>query len=307
MTTQVNPYDPCPCDSGQKAKFCCLTGNLWDKKPNLLKPTKILTDHSNDKCYAKGTRNCSAKISGEHFISNNILKDLELNKKVKIVGLPWQEKDTFNLLSRSSLVSNILCTTHNEFLSPFDAEMGRLFRIIIQFDEDFNAANPKDDLSVFCGEDLEKWMLKTACAFIASNQICLDGVKKDCVLKDEYVDILYNDKPFPDNWGMYFKIPEDKHIQKYHSLSFRSLTANNELKAVEFLINNFMFYLVLGQPDNPGLFGIYRPRGIQLTKGNIKKTIEICWQAKEYNQGIFMEHIGTTKEAPKEWDEYLKK
>lgn len=307
MSTTVNPYDLCPCDSGKKAKFCCWTGKSWDKKPTHIKPVSHVSNYSHEKCYARKTANCSTKISREHFISNNILKDLELNGKVKIVGLPWQEKEKFDLLSRNNLASNILCTTHNEFLSPFDSSIGRLSKTLLKFDEDFNLNNAKEDLAIFSGEDLEKWMLKTACAFIASNQITENGLKISCELKDIYIDILYNDQPFPDKWGMYFKIPDDKRIQKFHSISFMSMTANSELKAAEFLVNNFKFYLVLGTPDRPSDFGIYRPRGIQLAKGNIKKRIEICWQDKKYNEGIFMERLESTNEPPKEWDEYLKK
>ncbi len=307
MKNSFNPYDLCPCDSGKKAKFCCWTGKGWDKKPPLLKPSQPISNYSHEKCYASKTANCSTKISGEHFISNNILAGLEWNKKVKIVGLPWQERETFNLLSRSSLVANILCTTHNEALSPFDSEAGRLNKTILKFDEDFNLDNPTEDFAIFCGEDLEKWMLKTACAFIASNQITENGQKINCQIKDIYLAILFEDEPFPDHWGMYYKIPEDKTVQKYHSISFRSMTANGDLLAAEFLVNNFMFYLLLGKPDYPSSFGIYRPRGIQFAKGNIKKRIEICWQDKKYNEGIFMERVRTTPEAPKEWDEYLKK
>ncbi|PKL85774.1 MAG: hypothetical protein CVV22_06360 [Ignavibacteriae bacterium HGW-Ignavibacteriae-1] len=284
-----------------------MTIKSWNKKPKLIKPTEAISNFSHNKCYAQKTINCSTKISREHYFSNNILKNLEVNNKVKIIGLPWQEKETFNLIPKSNLVSNILCTTHNTLLSPFDDEMGRFHRIIIKFDEDFNLDNPKNDLSVFCGEDLEKWMLKTACNFIASNQIYRGGVKSNYMLKDEYIDILFNDKPFPENWGMYFKIPENKPIQKFKSISFRSITGNNELQAVEFLINNFKFYLVLCQPANPSLFGKYRPRGMQFYEGDIKKTIEICWQDEKYNEGIFLERKGTARGEPKEWDDYLKK
>jgi hypothetical protein len=42
--------------------------------------------------------------------------------------------------------------------------MGRFFRTILDFDEDFNRDTPKEELAVFSGEDIEKWMLKTVCA-----------------------------------------------------------------------------------------------------------------------------------------------
>lgn len=306
MLTQFNPYDLCPCDSGRKAKFCCLAGKTWNKKPAFLKPESPITGFAHQKCYAKQTDNCCTKISGEHFISKNILKKLEHNKTVKVVGLPRQKRQTFNLLPIKSLISNVLCIKHNNLLSPFDAEMGRLHENIAKFDEDFNSGNPKNDLAVFCGEDIEKWMIKTACSLIASNQICVDGEKTSCILQDEYIDILFNDKPLPDKWGMYFKIPEDKLIQKFHSILFRPWVVNNELEATEFLLNNFPFYIVLGQPDTPSDFGMYRPGKIIMTQGEITKTIIFCWQDKKYNESISMKRVGTTTEPPSEWEEYLK-
>jgi hypothetical protein len=115
---------------------------------------------------------------------------LEHEKRVKIIGLPWQEKDKFNLLSRNSLKSNILCTKHNSLLSPFDAEMGRFFRTIIDNDLNLISKKPNSEISTFCGNDLERWMLKVTCAFIASNQI-LSQTGKPFPLKDIYLEVLF--------------------------------------------------------------------------------------------------------------------
>ncbi len=277
------------------------------KSPTLLKPKGSITNYSHERCYANKTKNCSTKISREHFISNNILEGFEENKKVKIGGLPWQKNETFNLLSRESLVSNILCTNHNNLLSPFDSEMGEFYRTIVKYDKDFNIVNPTNDTVNFCGEDLEKWMLKTVCAFVASKQITRNGVKVSCQLKEKFIDILFNDAPFPENWGFYLKVPSNNVIQNYPSISFRPFTENNEVKAAEFLINNFILYLVLGEPNDSNLIGIHRPIGIEFRKGTIKKTIEIYWEDKKYNQGIFLKRIGTTVTPPDEWEDWMKK
>ena len=119
-----------------------------------------MTNYSHQKCYAHGTNNCSQKISGEHIISNNILEQFEHNKTVKLSGHPWIESQSFNLLSRNSLVSNILCTDHNSALSPYDSEAGKLFKCIKDFDENFNNENPKQEKLILNGEFIEKWMLK---------------------------------------------------------------------------------------------------------------------------------------------------
>ena len=88
MKALFNKYDLCPCNSGKKAKFCCLEANKWNKKPTILKIKNLDSKYSNDKCYAKKIENCSSKISREHVISKNILEDLELNNKIK----PFQNK-----------------------------------------------------------------------------------------------------------------------------------------------------------------------------------------------------------------------
>lgn len=190
-------------------------------------------------------------------------------------------------------------------LSPFDSEMGHFFKPIRKFDEDFNTQKPQSETLFFSGENLEKWMLKTVCAFISANLIAEDGAKKECKLKDEYVDILFNNKAFPEGWGLYGYPVET--MQYYHSISFSPLIGNGEVKAAEFLINNLMFYLLLGKPDTPGGFGIHHPMGIQFKQGPTMKTIEICWKSKQSGEGIFLNRVGTKPNEPNEWDDYLKK
>ena len=239
-----DPYELCPCESGLKAKFCCLEpGKTWNKKPSTIRE-ETSTGYQHQKCYASPTKNCSTKISSEHYFSNNILEVLEHNKTVKIGGLPWLEKDSFNLLSRKALVSNILCKTHNEMLSVFDTEMGRFYRTLLEFDEDFNSENPKNEIKIFCGEDLERWMLKTVCNLIASNQIAEKGKVKTLLVKEDYIDILYNDNPFPNKWGLYFS-PANQKVQKFNSLYVIPKSHEKELKAAEFGINNFKFNFLL--------------------------------------------------------------
>ena len=144
-----------------------------------------MANYSHPKCYAKSLNNCSTKISGEHIISNNILEIFERQNGVKLAGLPWMDHQVFNLLSRKSLVSNVLCTFHNEFLSPFDMAAGNLFRCLNDFDTDFNSNNPKSDHRIIKGEYIEKWMLKIVCGIVASNQIDFIWTRKNFILKDE--------------------------------------------------------------------------------------------------------------------------
>lgn len=66
--------------------------------------------------------------------------------------------------------------------------MGSFHITITKYGKGFQIEQPVKEFSVFCGEDLEKWMLKTACTYIISNQIYSGENKVDCKMQ---VDVNY--------------------------------------------------------------------------------------------------------------------
>ena len=74
-------------------------------------------------CWAAQLGGCSNKQSCEHYISEGLWK----NPALRVRGFPWLsggEKD----LPLSLLTAKILCTEHNQRLSPLDSEAIRLFK-----------------------------------------------------------------------------------------------------------------------------------------------------------------------------------
>ncbi|MEJ5996574.1 hypothetical protein WG904_19255 [Pedobacter sp. Du54] len=301
-----DPYQACPCQSGKKAKFCCLSGGLWNKKPSILAPLNSITGYSHSKCYAKHTNDCSSKISGEHYISEFILNNLGDANAVNIGGLAWRPQGEITQVAKKAFVANVLCERHNALLSPFDNEMGKFHRTINEYDKGFQIEMPNNEFNIFCGEDLEKWLLKTACTFISSNQIVAGDTKVNCQLLEIYTDILFKDKPFPEGWGMYVDA-ESNIIQHYNYISFSFTVRGDMLKFMKIIINSLTFYLVLDKPQSIKKGMIYRPRGIEIKKDNIKKIIEICWQDKSYAQGVFLNHQKLVSRSPEEWQNIIYK
>jgi len=286
-----------------------MTENKIDPCKNVkalkLAPIGELTGYAHPKCYANKTNNCSTKISREHYISNNILANFEENKVIKIVGLPWLEHDRFHLLSRKKLVANILCTSHNGMLSKLDSDMGHLFKTLINFDNSFNNDVSESTSITFSGDNLEKWMMKTICGFIAAKIISKEGTKQEYELNENLIEILYNDAPLPNGWGLYCS-PNDQ-TEFFPSISFLPILSEDELKGAEFLINNIKFYFLLHTPDRPDSFGMHRPMGLQFKDKEVIKTIEFCWENKAYGDGLFFDRVGTKPNAPSDWEEYLRK
>lgn len=304
MSSSFSPYDLCPCKSGLKAKFCCLNGKSWNKKPVRLVDNIPITGYSHNSCYANNTNDCSTKISGEHLISDYILDNLGNAKVVKIKGLPWGKPGEVKIMPKAGLVANVLCVRHNTLLSPFDTEMGKFHSTLNRYEKEFQVQFPVNDFSIFCGEDIEKWMLKTACTFIASKQIYIGDKKIECNMRDIYIDILYNDHPFPDGWGLYVDAAE-RTIQTHNYVAPNFTVRGTTLMIFKMIINGLTFYLVLDKPKTIRKGLIYRPRGIAIKKGNERKSMEISWQDKKYNQGVFLTHTRDISRTTEEWDEWI--
>ena len=74
------------------------------------------------KCWAKTLGGCSNIQSREHFLSQGLWE----GDTITVKGL-WEEERTVGL---RALAAKNLCKTHNEHLSPLDAEAKKIFTTI---------------------------------------------------------------------------------------------------------------------------------------------------------------------------------
>ena len=118
------------------------------------------------------------------------------------VCLPWEAPRTFRILPSQALASKVLCKRHNQALSPLDAEAGRLLETIGSYDRAFNEVNPSTGISIFCGEELEKWMLKITCGMVAGGQAARYGISLEADVRRDWVSILSGEEDWPPLWGL---------------------------------------------------------------------------------------------------------
>ncbi|GAB4499064.1 MAG: hypothetical protein OHK0019_35510 [Saprospiraceae bacterium] len=179
-------------------------------------------------------------------------------------------------------------------------------RCIGEFDADFNTPNPTREHRKFNGDLIERWMLKIICGLVASGQVSENGTPVH-IISDQLVDILFEGAEFPEGWGLYFPLSENCKIHHYGSVSILPRSGKGEVKAAEFLLNNFPFFLILGKPDNPSAWGHHRIKGIRMRKGKIVKAIEFIWKDREEGVAIDMTWAASSREAPEDWEDWMKK
>lgn len=265
-------------------------------------PPGSVTEHANTKCYARADRNCSTKISKEHFISETLLRQIHLNNTAKIAGLKWQLKETFNVIPLSRLASSILCERHNNALSPLDACMGSFAQAIGDYDAALMSNNTVDasEQRTFCGDDIERWMVKCLLGLTASKNLNSTNLKAECV------DLLFANIAWPESWGLYFAASSAKPV--HHSSSFLIETrvdpARGLILAADFVIRGLPFVLCLGKPDNPEDFGRFRPEAIVFRNGKCEKVLVLSWLGGPKSPVVLLERAGAYDGAPPDWKEW---
>jgi hypothetical protein len=136
---------------------------------------------SHNGCYMRGTNACDLKLSGEHLISEGVLKALA-DERVELSGTPWL-KGQKKILPFTALTSNCLCKRHNSLLSPIDVVGANFFSAIQKCGTTDTGPGLYFLLS---GHDVERWMLRSLAVFGVSKNFAIDGA----VIDQEFIDRL---------------------------------------------------------------------------------------------------------------------
>jgi hypothetical protein len=189
---------PCRCGSGKRAGTCCLGKTGWYKTPALVNLPNTGHNGSHPRCYLQGLHTCSDKISGEHIISETVLRAVAPDRLIAS-GFHWLRGDE-RPVAYSSLTTNNLCIVHNSRLSDLDAAAGRFFDAVKQCD--LNRSETGCDF-LFSGHDLERWVLKTTANIVASKNVARGGGPLLATLhpKIAIADMLQDPKAWPAGTG----------------------------------------------------------------------------------------------------------
>src|SRR5271163_10254 len=96
---------------------------------------------------------CVAPISGEHLISEAVIRVLMADGDFSVSGLPWLEAGEERVLAPQSFRAKCLCTKHNSALHPLDDAVHYFFASLKSYLELDSGSRH----ALISGHDLERW------------------------------------------------------------------------------------------------------------------------------------------------------
>ncbi|MDH5178964.1 MAG: hypothetical protein OEY07_04805 [Gammaproteobacteria bacterium] len=271
------PYDSsCPCGSKVPANKCCLSPSGFFKQPCNTTPKGKVTGISREKCYANSLNDCCKKLSGEHYISQNLLHHLNINNSLSVSGFSWTGTDT-KTVPPSALASNILCERHNNILSGLDSIALKLFHAL---DESDLSDTDDKELLLFSGHDLERWLLKTLCGLIASKSLALtDDVERG--IQREWLEILYGKSEFSGEAGLYICKTTGHTFSGAHGVEAQAIVKKGKVSGLGLKICGYeLVFSMTGFPTR--VFDsrdfAYRPLELYAIRGKYEKSVVFSWE-----------------------------
>lgn len=208
------------------------------------------------KCWAEALGNCSDTLSGEHIVTAGLFP----NSMVAVQGFSWC-KDEPKTVGLSGLTRKILCTHHNNNLSPVDQaaiSAFDVFRECVRLSDARGAIRERRWSVVHLtldGEVLERWFLKTLINITAGGS---EKIGPKSTMPGEpspdLVEIAYGHRKFVPNAGLYNSAEIGEKIDMEDRVSFQPFfdLKNEFVMGGTFYFRGFRFMLYLGEEGFTG-------------------------------------------------------
>jgi hypothetical protein len=154
-------------------------------------------------CYARALKDCSEKISREHYVSAAVSE--VLGDEHRITNASWLPPGQESAgIPTSALGSKILCERHNSALSGLDTHAKEFFTQLVWGFSDMQPCVPRRQVT-FVGEQIELWVLKAACGALASGNL----VERGCAIKRqppiEWLNLLFRGARWEEGAGLHIR------------------------------------------------------------------------------------------------------
>jgi hypothetical protein len=286
---------PCICGSDKVGGDCCFNGTWWHKPTSNLGLKAIDPAETVERCYMRELASCSGGISGEHLISEAIIRLLADEGHFTVSGLPWIPQGEFRAIGPKSLTANCLCSRHNSLLSALDDAARRFFTVLMSCLE----REAENSRFVVSGHDIERWLLKTLKAMAESGNLTTDGTKlSGAFLNDlRVLDMLDVTTSWPSGAGLYCIMKPGDLTQNHRRFQLSPLTnANGELEGMWTDIIGISFVLFFKPLREARVKqwanAVYRPAEIIISYPGSVNHIMLSWEdGANHSQGLTLQLV----------------
>lgn len=228
-------------------------------------------------CYARQLGDCSLKLSREHFVSECLLDELNRDNDLRVSGLSWQESGRVKVLPPNAFASKILCDRHNRALSPID---DIAVKLLGAFSETGAAGSGRQLLHLFCGHDLERWLLKILCGAVYSGSLSISD-RSEIPIPEQWLQILFGNADFRDGQGLYICTVPGHRFEGPYGLKLQGIADSAGLSGLGVWVCGYELILSMsGFPTRvfDGRPVAYRPLELYVTGPAFEKSIIFSWQ-----------------------------
>jgi hypothetical protein len=179
----------------------------------------------------------------------------EIGPKVRVGGVPWLPPGERKEIGINSLKARILCSRHNNALSPLDAEATRFFATLrtILAEAGRKSLSRKRIPLLFSGEMLELWALKVSYGSFYSGNAAHDRVRllDNHVLNGKFIhEALRFGIWAHAACGLYFRAPDRHRVSPVDAVEVSPVTSRVSNKVLGVLIGmTGLEFLLIHDPD----------------------------------------------------------
>jgi hypothetical protein len=237
---------------------------------------------------------CVSPISGEHIISESVIRVLMADGDFSISGLPWLEAGEEKILAPGNLTAKCLCSKHNSTLHRLDDAAQYFFASL----KSYLTLGPGSRHAIVSGHDIERWLLKTAKAAAVSKNFAsgrepLSGAfSRDDVI----LDMLDSPRQWPEGAGLYCIMNSGDVTVNHPRFQIQPLTnGQGEIEAMALNIFGLQFVLLLEFLDvakYPFLREAkYRPARIVISYPLSTNRVTMSWEDDKTHEDLTIRFV----------------
>ena len=252
----------------------------WHKAAATLGLRAYSKSGTQEGCYLAELNCCNGGLSGEHLISESVMRLLAGDGEFTIGGTPWLPEGEFKSVGFNSLTAKCLCRRHNSALHQLDDAALSFFKSLRSAFEDSSASSQV----IVSGHDLERWLLKTVKAMAVSRNLgrgrnSLDGAFSEGI---DVPDLLDDPMVWPPGAGLYCIMTPGEQTQNHNRFQLAPMTAESgTISGLWANILGVSFVLMLEPLDlrrSPQVRGsVHRPGAIAVEHPKVRNIVFLGW------------------------------